>query len=285
MSFNRRRAQRFLIQVFIAGVAAVAIWSILLMFFEDSFIFFPSKYPSGYYDLAARSQDIRDCWIVTEDRVKLHAWFIPAEHPIATLVLSHGNAGNISHRLDFLRRLQRSGLNVFMYDYRGYGRSEGTPSESGIYRDGRAAYEYAARLPEVDSTRMILWGTSLGGAVAVEVATHCTAAGLILESTFTSARDVAASAYPFLPFRFLLKTRLNSIDKIRTLTMPTLFLHGTRDRVIPFELGQKLFDSANEPKEFYAIEGADHNDTYFVGGTRYFEKAREFASRVTSSHH
>ncbi|MGB2870035.1 MAG: alpha/beta hydrolase [Bacteroidota bacterium] len=285
MSINGRRAWKFLLQVLIAAVVAVAIWSILLMFFEESFIFFPSKYPSGYYDIAARSQDIRDCWIVTEDGLKLHGWFIPAENPVATAVVSHGNAGNVSHRLDFLRHLQRAGFNVLMYDYRGYGRSEGTPSELGIYRDGKAAYEYAIRLPEVDPTRMILWGTSLGGAVAVDVATHCPAAGLILESTFTSAQDVAKSAYPFLPFRFLLRTKLNSIDRIRTLTPPILFLHGSKDRIIPFGLGRKLFESANEPKEFYSIEGADHNDTYSVGGTGYFEKVREFAFRVTSSHH
>lgn len=284
MSISRQRSWRFLLQVFIAGVVAVAIWSILLMFFEESFIFFPSKYPSGYYDLAEHAQDIQNCWIVTEDSVRIHAWFIPAEHPVATAVVSHGNAGNISHRLDFLRHLQRTGFNVLMYDYRGYGRSEGTPSEAGIYLDGMAAFEYAARLPEVDSSRIILWGTSLGGAVAVDVATHCPAAGLILESTFTSAREVASSAYPFLPFRFLLRTRLNSVDKIRTLSLPTLFLHGTKDRVIPFELGHKLFDSANEPKEFYSITGADHNDTYSVGGSGYFEKVKHFALRATSSH-
>jgi fermentation-respiration switch protein FrsA (DUF1100 family) len=167
-----------------------------------------------------------------------------------------------------------------MYDYRGYGRSEGSPDEAGVYSDGRAAFDYALHLPGVNPKRIILWGTSLGGAVAIDVALHRPAAGLILESTFSSAKDVARLAYPYLPVQFTLRSKFNSIDKIGKVGIPILQMHGNRDGIIPFELGKKLFEAAGEPKEFYVIEGADHNDTYIVGGQPYLEKVKMFALRT-----
>jgi fermentation-respiration switch protein FrsA (DUF1100 family) len=196
--------------------------------------------------------------------------------------MSHGNAGNISHRIDLIRRLQRMRFNVLMYDYRGYGRSEGSPDEAGVYSDGLAAFDHALHLPGVDPKRIILWGTSLGGAVAVEVALHRPAAGLILESTFSSAKDVARRVYPYFPVQFTLRTKLNSIDKIGRIRIPILQMHGNRDGIIPFDLGRKLFDAALEPKEFYVIEGGDHNDTYIIGGRPYLEKVKSFALRVVN---
>jgi fermentation-respiration switch protein FrsA (DUF1100 family) len=246
------------------------------MIFEDHFIYFPSKYPQGIYEDSHIVPGRIDCWFTTEDGVRLHAWYAAAESALATIVLSHGNAGNISHRIYLMRHLLRSGLNVLMYDYRGYGRSEGTPSEEGIYRDGRAAFDYAASLSTVDSSKIILWGTSLGGAVAVEVATQRPAAGVILESTFTSARDVARVAYPFLPVKFVIRAKFDSIGKIGKVRAPLLVMHGDQDSIIPIELGRKLYEAAPEPKEFYTIVGADHNDTYLVGADAYFEKVRQF---------
>jgi fermentation-respiration switch protein FrsA (DUF1100 family) len=163
-----------------------------------------------------------------------------------------------------------------MFDYRGYGRSEGSPDEDGIYRDGRAAFDYVKSLSKVDSQSIILWGTSLGGAVAVDVAMYRKAAGLILESTFTSAKDFAAVHYPFFISRYLLRTKLNSIDKISAIHVPLLVMHGTQDGIVPIRLGRELFAAANEPKEFYEIAGADHNDTYFIGGPKYFQHVRRF---------
>jgi hypothetical protein len=127
---------------------------------------------------------------------------------------------------------------------------------------------------------IILWGTSLGGAVAIDVALQRSPAGLILESTFSSAKDVAKTAYPFLPVYLTLRTKLNSIEKISQLRIPLLMMHGDQDSVIPLSLGKKLFAAANEPKEFYLIQGADHNDTYFVGGNEYLQKVQNFASQV-----
>jgi fermentation-respiration switch protein FrsA (DUF1100 family) len=269
-------------QILIAVVVAIALWTLVAMIFENKFIYFPSQYPHGLYEEARFIPHLTECWMTTEDGVKIHGWFTPADSAIATVVIAHGNAGNISHRIDFVRRLQQIHFNVMIFDYRGYGKSEGSPDEAGVYRDGRAAFDYVVRLPGVDARKIILWGTSLGGAVAVDVALHRQAAGLILESTFSSAKDVARVAYPFLPVQYTLRTKFNSVEKISAIKIPLLQMHGNRDGIIPIKLGRKLFDAAREPKEFYAISGADHNDTYIVGGKEYLERVRAFAVRAVS---
>jgi fermentation-respiration switch protein FrsA (DUF1100 family) len=275
-----QRVVRLVRSLIIAAVSALLIWTIVLMIFEEKFIYFPQKYPNGAYDQAQSIPNLRDCWIKTADSVTIHAWFAPAESAKVTFVVSHGNAGNISHRYPLLRSLQKHGFNVLMYDYRGYGRSEGTPTEEGIYKDGLAAFDYAESLPEARTNRVVLWGTSLGGAVAIDVATHRHAAGLILESTFTSANDVARIAYPFLPVQFFMHTKLNSLEKIPTLALPILMMHGARDSIIPIGLSRRLFDAANEPKDFYEIPNADHNDTFFIGGEEYFSRISRFISSI-----
>jgi fermentation-respiration switch protein FrsA (DUF1100 family) len=274
---------RFFVQLAIAVVAAILIWTVILMLFEEQFIYFPSKYPEGMYHEAERLRFLEDCWFTAEDGVKLHAWFAKSDSALATLVMAHGNAGNLSHRLPVIRALRDAGFNVLMFDYRGYGRSDGRPNEVGIYRDGRAAFDYAVRRADVDSTRVIVWGTSLGGAVAVDVALQRPIAGLILESTFPSARDVARVAYPFLPAQFFLRTKLDSFSKIPRLSVPILFMHGSEDSIIPLSLGRKLYEAASQPKEFYLIPGADHNDTFWVGGKEYLERVRRFAQSVVQA--
>lgn len=270
-------ALRFLRQLFIAALIAVFLWTVLLMLFEERFIFFPSTYPDGDYEDAAAVKNLEDCWFTAEDGVKLHGWFARADTPIATLVMAHGNAGNLSHRLPMITALRDVGFHVFMFDYRGYGRSEGSPNEEGVYRDGRAAFDYVAARNDVDSASIILLGTSLGGAVAVDVATHRKTAGLVLESTFSSAKDVARVAYPFLPAQFIMRSEFDSEEKIRTIRIPTLFIHGDQDSIIPISLGRKLFNAANEPKQFHTILGADHNDIFWVGGKEYLDVIRSFA--------
>jgi fermentation-respiration switch protein FrsA (DUF1100 family) len=275
-----KKAGLFFRRLIIALIVVILFWSLITMIFEKQFIFFPDKYPAGRYYESVRIPDLADCWIQTEDGIKIHGWFAPADSAIATLIIAHGNAGNISHRIDVIYALQKNGFNVLMFDYRGYGRSEGSPDEEGIYKDGRAAFDYACNLPQVDSRRIILWGTSIGGAVAVDVAIHRKAAGLILESAFTSAKDMAATHYPFMASRFLLRTGLNSIDKMPAINVPLLIIHGTRDGIAPIRLGRELFAAANEPKEFYEIAGADHNDTYFIGGADYFQRVRKFSKDI-----
>lgn len=265
--------------VVIAAVSAVAIWTVILMLFEDKFIFFPSRYPEGLYHSVPRGLHIQDHWFTTEDGVRLNGWFMPNDSGLGTLVVSHGNAGNISHRIDRLIRFKRAGFSVFLYDYRGYGRSDGSPTEEGIYRDGLAAFDYASKLPDVDPARMIIFGTSLGSAVAVEVATQRSATALVLETPFTSAKDMAGALYPFLPAKYLVRSRFDSEQKIRSIRTPVLIIHGTEDSIVPIELGKQLFDAANQPKEFYEIPGADHNNTFLIGGLEYESRLHAFAER------
>jgi uncharacterized protein len=258
----------------LAAIAVIIILTVLLMVYENKFIYFPDRYPTGQYLQAANIPSLADCWMTTEDGLKLHAWYLPADHPLATIVMAHGNAGNISNRIGMMSALRQYGFSVFQFDYRGYGRSEGTPSEEGIYIDGQTAFDFAAKLPQVDPDKIVLWGTSLGGAVAVDVATKRQAAVLILESTFTSAGDMADIYYPFA--RYLLKTKMNSIGKISQIHTPLLILHGRKDSTVPIRLGQELYAAANDPKEFYEITNAGHNDTSSAGGEAYFQHVRNF---------
>ncbi len=271
---------KFLRSILIAIFFALFFWTITIMIFEEQFIFFPTQYPDGFYDSISGNLPVEDCWFETEDGLKLHAWYVKANRANGVLLISHGNAGNLSHRLDLMSRLHRHGFSVFMYDYRGYGRSEGSPSEEGVYLDGRAAYDHLTRVEGVDPSRIILFGSSLGGAVAVDLATQREAAGLILEATFSSGKELAQTLYPFLPVKLLMKSEYDSIGKIREIRIPLLVIHGSRDSIVPIELARDLYDAANEPKRFYVIENADHNDTYFVGGEVYFNELKLFAQQV-----
>jgi len=201
---------------------------------------------------------------------------IPASSPDYLLLFCHGNAGNISHRLDNVRLLHNRGISVFIFDYRGYGRSQGRISEKGFYLDSEAAYEVARKWAEQSRAKLVVFGRSLGGIAATHLGAtkHCD--GLILESTFTNMGAMARAHYP-LPFaESLLKHRLNALDRIIEVRIPKLFFHGDRDRIVPIKLGRQLFEAAPNPKEFIVLPGAGHNDTYFVGGPDYFKKIESF---------
>ncbi len=221
-----------------------------------------------------------DVWFPASDGLRLHGWLIPAPDARLTLLWFHGNAGNIGHRVDnikYLHRLLR--LNVFIFDYRGYGQSAGTHSdlsEEATYRDAEGALAYLRGRRDLAYTRLVYFGRSLGASIAVEAARHHPPAGLILETPFTSIKDMARVALPFLPLGSLLRTKYDSLSKIREIRVPLLILHGDRDDVVPYEQGRRLFDAANEPKTFYRIRGARHNDTYIVGGQPYFDAWARF---------
>lgn len=267
----------FVRRILVAAIVAIVLWSLPTVIFEEKFIFFPSVYPDGLYDEAYHRLKPEDCWFTSEDSVQLHGWFLRTEEPIATLVMSHGNAGNISHRYPIMQALQKVSFNVFMYDYRGYGRSDGSPNEDGVYKDGRAAYDFVVQRKDIDRKKIILFGTSLGGAVTVEVARQRQAAAIILESTFTSARDMARIHYPFLPAQYFMRTEMNSLEKIRDIHVPILFIHGSNDDIVPLALGKKLYETASNPKEFYEIPNAGHNDIFWAGGNEYIRRIRSFA--------
>lgn len=276
MDLKRKSWKQWALAITIAAVTALLFWTLVLMMFEEKFIFFPAVYPEGLYKEEARVLHPEDHFFTTEEGLRLHGWFVPSEDSLGTILLFHGNAGNLSHRGEILRRFRSAGFHVFIFDYRGYGRSEGSPDESGVYADGRAAAAYVKNLPGVDSNRVVFCGVSLGGAVAVDVATHSTPAAMILESTFSSARDVAAHAYPFLPAQYFLRTKFDSESKIGSIHVPLLFFHGTDDSIIPIDLGRKLFDAANEPKFFEEVPGAGHNNLIIIGGNTYQARINAF---------
>lgn len=239
------------------------------------FIYFPSR------ELEATPGDagmeFEDVEFRASDGVALHGWFVPGSGD-ATLVWFHGNGGNISHRVGNIAEINRRlGVNVFIFDYRGYGRSEGSPSESGTYMDADAAAAYVRSRDDVDPEKVIYFGRSLGCAVASEVALARPPRALICESGFTSVKAMAKSAYSFLPgIQFLVTTRYDTLSKIVRVSTPVMVLHGDRDDIVPFSMGEELFEAANAPKRFYAIRGAGHNDTYLAGGGAYFAAVGAF---------
>ena len=238
------------------------------------FIYFPER--ELIQTPADRGLEFEETFFTTGDGVRLHGWYVPGRSDV-TLLWLHGNAGNISHRVDNLYEMHELlGTNIFIFDYRGYGRSEGSPSEDGTYLDGEAAMEFLSNRGDT-GTKTVLFGRSLGGAVAVEIAVQRKIDALILESPFTSIQAMAKKHYPFLPgIGLLVRAKYDSISKIGMVDVPVMVVHGESDEIAPFEMGKELFEAANEPKRFYAIQGAGHNDTYLVGGQPYYDALARF---------
>jgi uncharacterized protein len=225
---------------------------------EKSLVFAPTRYPTGNWQPMGLACE--DAWFTAADGTRLHGWYVPCPQPQAIVLFCHGNAGNVALWADVLRILHdRMGVSAMGFDYRGYGRSEGTPSEAGVLADARAARKWLANRVGIAESQIVLMGRSLGGAVAVDLAADG-ARGLILESTFTSMPEVGHAVAPWLPARTLMRTQFNSLAKMRNYHGPLLQSHGTADRLIPYAMGRQLFEAANEPKQFIVIPGGDHND-------------------------
>jgi uncharacterized protein len=250
----------------------------LLDRFVESQIFFPD--PLLICTPSEALLDYEDVWFNTSDDVRLHGWIVPSAGSSALMLFCHGNAGNISHRVDNLRRLHDIGLNVFIFDYRGYGQSSGQITESGFYLDAEAAYTVAREHAAAKNLKLVMFGRSLGGIAAVHLGARHACSGLILESTFTHMAAMARVHFPLPVPGGLLRHKLNALEKIGRIKAPVLFVHGDRDDIVPINLGRELFDATKAPKEFMTIQGAGHNDTYFVGGSAYFDKMRDFISSL-----
>ena len=251
--------------VFIMAAAWLALM-ILVYFFQARLIFYPSR------TLGQTPADIKldyeEVFLQGRDAVEIHGWWLPAENARATLLFLHGNAGNISHRLDSLKIFHALGLDTLIIDYRGYGKSRGKPSEQGTYLDAMAAWRYLTEDKGIRPQQIIIFGRSLGGAVAVRLAADTRAAGLILESTFTSITDVGRQHYPYLPVNYLARIHYPSIDRIDKINSPLLCIHSREDEIIPYRLGRALYDRAAEPKYFLEISGG-HNGGFLESGRRY----------------
>jgi len=256
------------------GLSLLNAWMYLQ---QPSMIFFP------YTGLDQTPADwgfgYEDVFVDTADGLRLHGWYIPHRGAKRTLLFFHGNAGNISHRGASVEIFHRLGLNVFIFDYRGYGRSQGKPSEKGLYTDARAAWGYLTRERGLEQEDIILFGRSLGGTVAAELAAEVQPGGLILESSFSSARDMAHVIFPVFSRLVFMRYQFNTVAYIRRVTCPVLVLHSPRDEIIPYPLGEKIFGMANKPKSLVKLTG-DHNSGFLASQPDYERALDEFISAV-----
>lgn len=242
---------------------------------QPSMIFFPSA--TLVQTPAEWGLEYEEVFLDTEDGVRLHGWYIPHHGSKQTLLFFHGNGGNISHRGASVEIFHRLGLNVFIFDYRGYGRSRGKPDENGLYEDARAAWRHLVDERGFDQENIILFGRSLGGAVAAGLAAEIQPGGLILESTFSSARDVAHAVFPILSRLIVLRFDFNTAVHVSRVACPVLVLHSPDDEIIPLRLGQKVFQAANEPKSFVKMRG-DHNNGFVMSQPDYERALGAFVS-------
>ncbi len=246
---------------------------------ESFFVFQPSPWEDRNWSQAS-GLPIEEIWLPVDEAVTVFGWFINAGPSSPVILWCHGNAGNVSHRIENIRQLYQRGISVFIFDYRGYGRSTGVPSEAGLYQDALVSYDYLIHQRRVSPNRLILFGRSLGSCIAGEVAVQRLSAGLIVEGAFPSIQSMSDHHYFGLPARWVMDVEFNFIQKVRALVIPLLVIHGERDSVVPIGLGRQVFDAADEPKQWYVVLGAEHNNVPFVGGEPYFQHIHAFLHKV-----
>ena len=258
------------------GIAVYAALAGLMFFSQERLLFLPNL-PSRSVVVTPHevALDFQNVNINTEDGIQLDAWFIPHSDARGTLLFFHGNAGNISHRLDSIKIFHRLRLNVFIFDYRGYGRSTGSPTEQGVYKDAQAAWNYLTQERGIPAQQIVLFGRSLGGAIATRLAARTQAGALIIESTFTSVPELAAKLYPFLPVRLLARLDFNTRAELHSVNIPVLVIHSRDDEIIPFSHGQTNYDTANNPKQFIELRGG-HNDGFLISNNTYQQGIERF---------
>ncbi len=273
----------------LSAVVLSAVYALLMAFvyFNQSRLIYYPQLPSRVVsstpeEMGLEYEPVR---ITTEDGVVLDAWYVPhvnenAAAPEWVMVVFHGNAGNIGHRLDTLRIFNTLGFSSLIFDYRGYGRSTGYPTEAGTYRDAEAVWEYLTRERGVPSGRILYFGRSLGAAIAANLALRHPPAALILESAFTSVPDLAAELYPLLPARRMSRFQYNTLAALSEITRPVLIIHSRDDEIVPFSHGRRLYEAAPGAKRFLEIKGG-HNDGFLLSGEHYLQGVRAFAEEVT----
>jgi fermentation-respiration switch protein FrsA (DUF1100 family) len=263
----------------------VSVWillSLLLYLFQAKFVYYPLS------DIAltptATGLAYESLTLTSPDQHTIHGWYVPHPEPRATMLFLHGNGGNISHRLDKLWIYHQLGLSVFIIDYRGYGQSSGKPSEQGTYLDAEAAWHYLIGERAIPAESIIVYGESLGAAVATWLTARYTAGALILESAFTSIEDMGKYYYPYLPVRLLTRIKYPAIDYLPNTQIPVLIIHSAADEIVPFAHGQVLYQAANDPKSFLEING-DHNSGFYLSGQLYTDGLDRFISSWFTNNH
>lgn len=219
--------------------------------------------------------------ISTGDGETLDGWYVPARNPRATLLYLHGNGGNIGHRVGIIEMLHQLGLNVLIIDYRGYGRSTGKPTEAGTYRDAEAAWDYLTRMRHIPARGIVLYGESLGGAIAARLAQHHTPQALVLYAAFTSVPDMARQLYPYLPVSLLARYRYDTRGALAAVRCPVIIMHSREDEIVPYAQGEELLAMAAPPKRLVTLQGG-HNDALFVSRSIHVQALDEFLQATAS---
>lgn len=250
--------------------------TVLLFIFQSYYIYHPDREVTD--TPALYRLPFEEIYLQTADQVKLQGWFVPATHPRGTVLFFHGNAGNMGYWLELLNIFHELNFNSFHIDYRGFGKSEGNPSEAGTYQDALAAWNYLVTQRQLAPTSIVLHGQSLGGAVAGWLATQKKPKVLILESTFTSIPNMAARLFPYLPTRWLTRYQYNTLENLKNIHCPVLVIHSPDDEIIPFNEGQQLFTAASEPKAFLKIQGK-HNGGVLLDLQHYTRGLKDFLSK------
>lgn len=270
-------AASFMKTIFLA-ITALILFFIYLRYLEHKSLYFPLK--EVEFTPKDAGLDYEVISLTTGEGLKLHGWFIPSEAPRFTVLFCHGNGGNIGHRIEKIKMFNELDLNVLIFDYRGYGMSEGSPSEKGLYHDAELFYDYLVKEKGISYEKIISYGESLGGAVVIELAMRREMGAIIIESSFTSVGEMAKRVVPFLP-AFVYNSRFDSINKISHISCPKLFFHSADDEIVPFEQGMKLFEAATGPKEIVRIQGG-HNDGFMVSKHLFISKIDSFLSSLSN---
>ena len=252
----------------IVAVLFTAYWGLglILYFRQPAFLYGPVREISCTPD--ELGLDFEEVAFKSDDGLKLGGWFIPADDSELTVLFCHGNGGNMMHRLDSINIFYNLGLNCFIFDYRGYGSSQGKPSEEGTYLDVKAAYKWLTEEKKTSPDNIIIFGRSLGASIAAQLASNAQARALIIESAFTSYVDIGRKFYPYMPVRWFARFSYKTIDYVKSVHCPVMIIHSRNDEVIPFEFGLELYEAANEPKEFVEISGG-HNDGFLISSQIY----------------
>jgi uncharacterized protein len=264
---------RLLISISFMALGAYALLVVLVYLAQERLMYLPMA--TLVTTPAAHGMPYEDVHLTAADGVRLHGWFIPVPEPRGVLLFFHGNAGNISHRMESIRIFRRLGLSVFIIDYRGYGQSGGRPGEAGIRKDARAAWAYLRESRRIPARDIVIFGRSLGAAVAAELAVGRQPGGVILESPFTSAADLASEVYPWLPVRTLLRHHYDVLDILPRVTAPLLIAHSRHDEIVSFDHALRLMEVAHEGTVLMEMEGG-HNDGFLRTGERYVRELDEF---------
>lgn len=269
---------RVLVNVILAAAIAYAAIMALVYLYQPRLVYFPQVERELTNTPRSAGLDFEDVRLQSADGVDIHGWWVPAREPRGAVLLMHGNAGNISHRVGYAAMFNRLGYSVLLFDYRGYGKSGGHPDEEGTYRDAEAAWQHATVVRRIPPQHIVMVGESLGGGVATWLALKHPPRALVLASTFTSVPDLGAQIYPWLPVRLLARIEYGNLARIGQIRAPILVAHSRDDDIIPYAHGQALYAAAPEPRQFLTLSGT-HNDGFLYSSDESVSAVGNFLAR------